>query len=148
MPSTPLYNRRSSSSLDYFPPSSPQSAQCSPIRPTRSRQSSLYSLHSPSTPRPNSSHSQEFGFANGPGTPGASGNGLGNLADELAEAWDEDAVDGGVAGKGEADEEEEQEKQIRVSPHQSSTNRSFFQRRMGIGKENGSVKRLSIGKWG
>ena len=73
---------------------SPQSNYFSnPQRLSHSRQSSLYSIPSPSAPRPVS-----FGVVGGFDSSLDSGNGLGNLADELAGAWDEDAevdADGG-----------------------------------------------------
>lgn len=51
----------------------------------------MYSIPSASTLRP-SSHDERggFGIVNGLGSASDSGNGLGNLADELAEAWDEE----------------------------------------------------------
>ena len=49
-------------------------------------------MHSPLTPRPMSSHSRngDFRSSNGFGSALDSGDGLGNLADELADAWDEE----------------------------------------------------------
>ncbi|MCJ1358387.1 MAG: hypothetical protein MMC33_008387 [Icmadophila ericetorum] len=138
MPSTPLYGRRPSSSLEYFPPSSPQSIQFSPMKPTRSRQSSLYSLYSPSTPRPNSSHSQESGFGNGFGASGASGSGLGNLADELAEVWDEDAA----VNEGEGQLDQNGEEEVQQLGAVQLNRKSFFQRRMVAGREIGSSSLL------
>lgn len=101
-PRTPT-RRRHSDIDDSFTSASQQSASYSPQSngfsssqlPFHSRQSSLYSIPSPSIPRPISS-----GTVNGFDSALASGSGLGNLADELAEAWDDDA---------EADGEDEQE---------------------------------------
>lgn len=98
-PSTPT-RRRHSSGIDpaytyTSPPSSsysPQNSGISNRRPCHSRTSSLFSLPSPSTPRPISSHDGRGGFGTVNGFSNAldSGNELGNLADELAEAWDEE----------------------------------------------------------
>jgi len=99
-PRTPI-RRRPSSSLDLsFTSNSPQSAPFTPIRPSRSRKSSIQSLRTPTTPRPPSSHDRAdgFGFSNDYRGLGDAGNGLGSLADELAEAWDEDGE-----GEGEGD---------------------------------------------
>lgn len=89
-PRTPT-RRRQSDIDDSFTSPNQQSAgytlqSSSHRRPSHSRQSSLYSIPSPLTPRPVS-----FGTVNGFDGAVDSGNGLGNLADELAEAWDEDA---------------------------------------------------------
>lgn len=81
----------------------------SPISVSRSRKSSFHSAPSPATTRPISSHSRtgEFSFSTDFGGAGESGNGLGSLADELAEAWDEDGeVDEGTSGL-KVDQEEE-----------------------------------------
>lgn len=81
----------------------------SPANNSRSRKSSLYSVPSPATPRPVSSHSRtgEFSYSTEFASAGGSGNGLGSLADELAEAWDEDGeVDEGTSGL-QVDHEEE-----------------------------------------
>ena len=67
----------------------------------QSHRTSLYSIPSPSTSQPPSSHERQgsFGLVNGFGSvPLDQGNdGLGNLADELAEAWEDD-------GQGEPEE--------------------------------------------
>lgn len=98
-PSTPTRRRHSSGVDPAFTYASPQSSSYSPQingfsdrRPYHSRTSSLYSIPSPSTPRPISSHDGRggFGTTNRFGNVLDSGNGLGNLADELAEAWDEE----------------------------------------------------------
>jgi hypothetical protein len=99
-PRTPV-RRRPSSTLDLsFTSNSPQSAPFTPIRPSRSRKSSIQSLRTPTTPRPPSSHdrAEGFGFSNDYGGSGGAGNGLGSLADELAEAWDEDGEGEGEEG--------------------------------------------------
>lgn len=93
MPSSPRTptRRRKSSSIDLsFTTDSPQSDGYSSRRQSYSRKSSQYSIDSPVTPRPISSHDRtgSYGFGNQV-DPGDS-NGLGSLADELAEAWDED----------------------------------------------------------
>lgn len=101
-PRTPI-RRRPSSNLDLsFTSNSPQCAPFTPIKPSRSRRSSIQSLRTPTTPRPPSSHdrAEGFGFSNDYGGLGGAGNGLGSLADELAEAWDEDGE-----GEGEGDDE-------------------------------------------
>lgn len=103
-PSTPTRRRHSSGIDPTLAFASPQSSSYSPQnngssdrRPYHSRTSSLYSIPSASTLRP-SSHDERggFGITNGLGSSSDPGNGLGNLADELAEAWDEegDADDG------------------------------------------------------
>ena len=56
----------------------------------QSRRTSLYSIPSPSTSQPSCSHERQDSF-------GVEDNGLGNLADELAEVWDDD-------GQGEPEE--------------------------------------------
>ncbi|MCJ1314424.1 hypothetical protein MMC25_008106 [Agyrium rufum] len=78
-----------------YSPTSPRHSAQLPTRISFSRRSSTYSAqYSPITPRPQSSHSQsgEYGFSNGFGYHANTGedDGLGSLADELAEAWDED----------------------------------------------------------
>lgn len=96
MPSSPRTpnRRRQSTSIDLsFTSASPQSNAYDSIRSPRSRKSSLSSLRSvrsPITPRPRSSHepNEYFGSSNGYGNAVEAGNGLGSLADELAEAWD------------------------------------------------------------
>lgn len=106
-PSTPTRRRHSSGVDPTFTYASPQSSNHNPQnngfsdrRLYHSRTSSLYSIPSPSTTRPISSHDGRgaFGTANGFGNALDSSNGLGNLADELAEAWDEE-------GGAEADED-------------------------------------------
>jgi len=88
-PRTPTRRQRPSSiDLSFSSPNGSSNGR-SHVRPSHSRKSSLYS---PSTPRPKSSHGTN-GFptisSDFAGT-GGGGNGLGSLADELAEAWDED----------------------------------------------------------
>ena len=95
MLSSPHSVKRRRPSSGYRIPSSPVSIQSSgdsPIRPSHSRKSSTYSVHSPVTPRPISSHDRNTGFSFSNDFEGAIGveQGLGSLADELAEAWDED----------------------------------------------------------
>lgn len=91
-PRPPNRRRRSSGASSVLSLSTPQTNGYSLTRPPHSRKSSLTSVQSSSTPRPISSHSHygDFGPLNGFGSAGDSGNGLGNLADELAEAWDEE----------------------------------------------------------
>ena len=100
-PRTPTRRRQSSiKSIDLsFSLPSPQSNGRSSRNHSFSRRSSQYSIHTPTTPRPPSSNDRNRNFFehNGFSEFGESGkgeekgNGLGNLADELAEAWDEDA---------------------------------------------------------
>lgn len=109
-PSTPTRRRHSSGVDPTFTYTSPRSSYHNPQnngfsdrRLYHSRTSSLYSIPSPSTPRPISSHDGRggFGTANGFGNALDSSNGLGNLADELAEAWDEEGevvADEGLSG--------------------------------------------------
>ena len=63
-------------------------------RPLPNHRNSLYSIPSlsPSTSQPPSSHGRQgsFGMVNGLGSAPDQDSGLGNLADELAEAWDDD----------------------------------------------------------
>ncbi|MCJ1287107.1 hypothetical protein MMC26_006455 [Xylographa opegraphella] len=89
MPYSP-HRRRRSSALS-FTSSSPQSITFTPARLSHSRKSSIQSLPTPTTPRPPSSHDrmEGFNFSRGFGGSAEAENGLGNLADELAEAWDE-----------------------------------------------------------
>ena len=91
-PRTPNLRRRSSGFSSSNSMASPYTNGYSSTRPTHSRNSSLTSMQSPSTPRPTSSYSRngDFGSSNGFGTAVDSGDALGNLADELAEAWDEE----------------------------------------------------------
>ncbi|MCJ1243097.1 hypothetical protein MMC30_000294 [Trapelia coarctata] len=101
-PRTP-HRKRPPSSLDLsFTSNSPQSTAFTLIRPSRSRKSSIQSLRTPTTPRPPSSYdrAEGFSFSN---EYGDAGNGLGSLADELAEAWDEDEED--VSGLPEVEED-------------------------------------------
>lgn len=105
-PRTPT-SPRLSSGMDFsFASASPQGHIVSPQydgynspRPFRSHRTSLYSIPSPSTSQPSCSHERQssFGLANGFGGVPDQGDGLGNLADELAEAWDDD-------GQGEPEE--------------------------------------------
>ena len=94
-PRTPNLRRRSSGFSSTNSTTSPHTNGYSSTRPAHSRNSSLTSMQSPSTPRPMSSysHNGDFGSSNGFGTAVDSGTGLGNLADELAEAWDEEGED-------------------------------------------------------
>ena len=95
-PSTPSRRRRSSSIASHLSlaSASPQSNASFTKRPANSRRSSQCSVASPSTPRPISSHdgsgyfesSKLFDELVDP----VNANGLGNLADELAEVFDED----------------------------------------------------------
>lgn len=91
-PRTPNRRRKSSNLESAFSHISPQPNRHSSTRPSHSRRTSSTSIQSPVTPRPLSSHSRnaDFGSSNGFGTAQDGGNGLGNLADELAEAWDEE----------------------------------------------------------
>ena len=94
-PRTPNRRRKSSNLESPFSPSSPQTNGYS-SRPSHSRKSSLNSIRSSLTTRPTSSHSRngDFGSSNGFGSATDGGNGLGNLADELAEAWDDEGEEG------------------------------------------------------
>lgn len=85
--------------MDFSASASPHSHIVSPQydlnhspRLFQSRRTSLYSIPSPSTSQPAYSHERQgsFGVANGFGSVADQGNGLGNLADELAEVWDDD----------------------------------------------------------
>jgi len=96
-PRTPTRRRKSSAvsiDISYTSPS-PQSNGYHSKRPSISnRRSSQYSVATPMPPRPISSHDRnvDFGYCNDYGNVQdvESSNGLGNLADELAEAFDED----------------------------------------------------------
>ncbi|MCJ1272486.1 hypothetical protein MMC21_000272 [Puttea exsequens] len=99
-PRTPVKRRKSSASSINFAVTSPspQSNGNSVRRPSvGSRRSSTFSVQSPTTPRLIPSHdgtgsfSQLNGYGNVPDA--EESNGLGNLADELAEAFDEEAED-------------------------------------------------------
>lgn len=105
MPHSPR-TPRLSSGMDFSASASPHSHIVSPQydvthspRLFQSRRTSLYSIPSPSTSQPSCSHERQgsFGLANGFGGVPDQGNGLGNLADELAEVWDDD-------GQGEPEE--------------------------------------------
>jgi hypothetical protein len=96
-PRTPVRRRKSSAvSIDIsFTSPNPQSNGYHSKRPSiSSRRSSVFSIAPPQTPRSNSSHDRNGhydlsnGYSNGQDV--ESSNGLGNLADELAEAFDED----------------------------------------------------------
>lgn len=94
-PRTPTRRRKSSAtSINVsFTSPSPQSNGYHSKRGLISRRSSQNSIQSPLTPRPLSSYDRsDYGFSNGfgNGVGSESSNGLGNLADELAEAFDED----------------------------------------------------------
>lgn len=103
-PPTPTRHRKSSSiDIDLsFTSASPQSNGYTSKRPFNSRRSSQCSVHSPSTPRPISSldRSGYFGSSNGldDSVDPRNANGLANLADELAEAFDEEDKDGHELG--------------------------------------------------
>ena len=91
-PTSPRH-RRFSSSIGGAP-STPMGPQSPSYPSTRPRRSSSYSSNASlqQTPRPRSSRQHSFedpSFANSFGAPLES-SGLGSLADELAEAWDED----------------------------------------------------------
>lgn len=95
MPSSPRTpnRRQQSTSIDLsFTSASSQINGYDSIRPhsRKSSLSSLRSLRSPATPRPRSLHEPNgyFGSSNDYGNTVEAGNGLGSLADELAEAWD------------------------------------------------------------
>ncbi len=94
-PRTPT-RPRLAAGLEYASPQSngpsPQSDSYSSPRPFQTHRTSLYSIPSPSTSQPTSSHDRRcsFGMTNGFGSIPNEDDGLGNLADELAEAWDED----------------------------------------------------------
>jgi hypothetical protein len=84
-PRTPTHSRHTSS-LSFNTPG--YGAESSP------RRNSKASIHSPSTPHRQSFHRSDSISVDvfNSGTPGPS-NGLGNLADELADAWDDDEAD-------------------------------------------------------
>ena len=95
-PPTPARRRKSSSTTVNlsFTSASPQSVEHSPKPPFSNRTPSQYSLASPSTPWPISSYNTT-GYSkssNGLDDPihPDSANSLGNLADELADAFDDD----------------------------------------------------------
>ena len=99
-PHTPHLRRRSSGFDSPFTPTSIYGNGYSPKR-TRSRKSSIQSFQSPTTPRPTSSYERggDYGFSNDFGSMINADNGLGSLADELAEAWDEDGeIEEGALG--------------------------------------------------
>ena len=98
-PRTPNRRRKSSSLESPFSPTSPQTNGYHSTRPPYSRRTSSYSIQPPLTPRPISSHSRngDFGSSGGFETATNGGSGLGNLADELAEAWDEEGEEDGHA---------------------------------------------------
>ncbi|KAI4125666.1 MAG: hypothetical protein LQ347_005287, partial [Umbilicaria vellea] len=129
MPSSPRTpnRRRQSTSIDLsFTPTSPQSHGHDPIRHSHSRKSSLSSLRSvrsPVTPRLRSSHepNEYFGSSTGYGNAAEGSNGLGSLADELAEAWDSEEEMEEVIQTPQADVEEGRcnggfEEQVRDQP--------------------------------
>ena len=105
-PTTPIRPPKPSSiAIDLsFTSESPQSNGYSSKLPSNSRTSSQCSVASPSTPRPTFSHDKSGYFASSNGfddsvVPGT-GNGLANLADELAEAFDEEDENGHELGDG------------------------------------------------
>jgi len=89
-PETPRERRRSSGFS--LTPSSPQNITFTPNKPSHSRKSSIQSLCTPTTPHSPSSHDRRraFNFSSDIGRSADAGNGRGSLADELAEAWDEE----------------------------------------------------------
>ncbi len=96
-PRTPTRRRksstRSSQGIDLsFTSQSPQYNQFAPGRSSHSRKSSQYSAPSPLTPRPGTSHSrnEDFGSFGSFGGVLDSRDGLGSLADELAEAYSDE----------------------------------------------------------
>lgn len=101
-PGSPVRKRHSlqlpSIHTDYDPPSSPNLIQNGfPDRPSHSRRTSQSSFHqfSPRTPRPTASRSKRpsssrLSIGSNISAGLASNAGLGNLADELEEAWDHD----------------------------------------------------------
>ncbi len=102
-PRTPTRPRKSSTTSTNlsFPSPSPQSNAHHSTNGPISRRSSQYSSSSPVAQRSLPSYERsEFGLSNsvGNGAQPQSPNGLGNLADELAEAFDEDE-DGGAHGE-------------------------------------------------
>ena len=98
-PRTPNRRRKSSNLESPFSPTSSQTNGYHSTRPPYSRRTSSYSIQPPLTPRPISSHSRngDFGSSSGFETATNRGSGLGNLADELAEAWDEGGEEDGHA---------------------------------------------------
>ena len=93
---TPTRHRKSSSIAPdlSFTSANPQSNDYCAKRPSNSRRSSQYIVASPPTPRPTSLHDTSGYFESSVGfddlgDPG-NANSLGNLADELAEAFDEE----------------------------------------------------------
>ena len=120
-PRTPLLRRRSSGFESPFTPPSTYGNGYSP-KHTRSRKSSIQSFQSPATPRPTSSDGRggDYGFSVDFGGTANPGNGLGSLADELAEAWDEDGeVEEGASGFHMEEEEETQNGHQRTEHLQS-----------------------------
>jgi hypothetical protein len=90
--------RRSSNFSNNFIRTNSQSSILTTTKPSHSRRSSQSSLRSPATPRPASSHSRTGDPILSPDF-GGGGTGLGSLADELAEGWDEDGdVEGDESG--------------------------------------------------
>ena len=91
-PHTPTRRHRFSSIERSSTHSSPTTLQKSPIYSRHGRKSSINSVSSPSSTRPRSSHSNnlEFGASHSLQAEDGTASGLGNLADELAETWEED----------------------------------------------------------
>lgn len=81
-------HRRHPSSIDMSQPASPTPSM-SPRQPFRRRRSSAYSSQPPLTPQ----LSREFEHGSPGGHYDGGGEGLGNLADELGEVWDDDDMD-------------------------------------------------------
>lgn len=114
-PRTPHRRRRSSALSISLAASTPGIYSRAGNPPSHSHTSSVQSLQTPTTPRPWSSHNRgaEDGYANDFGSSGRiaaenigiANSGLGNLADELAEGWDEDE-------EADAGEEEEEDNDV------------------------------------
>ncbi|KAL9123234.1 MAG: hypothetical protein Q9187_000215 [Circinaria calcarea] len=133
-PRTPQSGQRSSGFDFSFTPMSLHSNDYSPANNSWSRTSSLHSVPSPATPRPVSSHSRtgEFSYSTEFGGAGGSGNGLGSLADELAEVWDEDGeVDEGTSGL-QLDHEEEEMRNGHEKSRPRSSPESRHDRSIGL----------------
>ena len=103
---TPTRRRKSSSiAIDLsFTSASPQSNGSSVKQPSDSRRSSQDSVTPQSTPRPIASHERSGYFESSNGFDDlidtGNANGLGNLADELAEAFDKEDENGHQLGDG------------------------------------------------
>lgn len=126
-PPTPTRRRTSSSTAGHLssPSASPQSIDPSPKRPFSNQRSSQYSLASPSTPRALHSHDRSGYFESSNGSDdlinSSSAISLGNLADELADAFDE-----------EEEEEEGEEDNDEEHGHGETASGSLYDRAEGI----------------